>query len=195
MSLQSSIYRIRHLSKPTYREEFKGDTERSTAAYIEDIREDASTGSTSKLPLEAKFRKMSIIKLVLLLIISTVIYANNKNISNLHITSDTLIIDRTKQKAEYLGNVVVYFDNAILRTKELYIFYKTIAEKQTIDHVVVPTKLTVERKINNELLLADSAKYFFDNKQLILLGNVILQRDDNVLKTNKLIYYVDIIKK
>ena len=194
MSLQSSIYRIRHLSKPTYREEFKGDTERSTAAYI-DIREDASTGSTSKLPLEAKFRKMSIIKLVLLLIISTVIYANNKNISNLHITSDTLIIDRTKQKAEYLGNVVVYFDNAILRTKELYIFYKTIAEKQTIDHVVVPTKLTVERKINNELLLADSAKYFFDNKQLILLGNVILQRDDNVLKTNKLIYYVDIIKK
>nr|WP_121543042.1 palindromic element RPE1 domain-containing protein [Candidatus Rickettsia colombianensi] len=194
MSLQSSIYRIRHLSRPAYREEFKGDTERSTAAYI-DICEDASTGSTSKLPLETKFRKMSIIKLVLLLIISTVIYANDKNISNLHITSDTLIIDRTKQKAEYLGNVVVYFDNAILRTKELYIFYKTIDEKQTIDHIVVPTKLTVERKINNELLLADSAKYFFDNKQLILLGNVILQRDDNVLKTNKLIYYVDIIKK
>ena len=194
MSLQSSIYRIRHLSKPAYREEFKGDMERSTAAYKE-VREDTSTDSTSKLPLEAKFGKMSIIKLVLLLIISTIIYANDKNISNLHITSDSLIIDRTKQKAAYLGNVIVYFDNAILRTKELYIFYKTIDEKQTIDHIIVPTKLTVERKINNELLLADSAKYFFDNKQLILLGNVILQRDDNVLKTNKLIYYVDIIKK
>ena len=50
---------VRHLSKPTYREEFKRDTERSTAAYI-DIREDASTGSTSKLPLEVKFGKMSI---------------------------------------------------------------------------------------------------------------------------------------
>nr|WP_323136211.1 palindromic element RPE1 domain-containing protein [Rickettsia rhipicephali] len=168
--------------------------ERSTAAYKE-VREDTSTDSTSKLPLEAKFGKMSIIKLVLLLIISTIIYANDKNISNLHITSDSLIIDRTKQKAAYLENVIVYFDNAILRTKELYIFYKTIDEKQTIDHIVVPTKLTVERKINNELLLADSAKYFFDNKQLILLGNIILQRDDNVLKTNKLIYYVDIIKK
>nr|WP_083837054.1 palindromic element RPE1 domain-containing protein [Rickettsia montanensis] len=194
MSLQSSIYRVRHLSKPAYREKFKGDMERSTAAYKE-VREDTSTDSTSKLPLEAKFGKMSIIKLVLLLIISTIIYANDKNISNLHIISDSLIIDRTKQKAAYLGNVIVYFDNAILRTKELYIFYKTIDEKQTIDHIVVPTKLTVERKINNELLLADSAKYFFDNKQLILLGNVILQRDDNVLKTNKLIYYVDIIKK
>nr|WP_081498421.1 palindromic element RPE1 domain-containing protein [Rickettsia rhipicephali] len=194
MSLQSSIYPNRHLSKPAYREEVKGGMERSTAAYKE-VREDTSTDSTSKLPLEAKFGKMSIIKLVLLLIISTIIYANDKNISNLHITSDSLIIDRTKQKAAYLENVIVYFDNAILRTKELYIFYKTIDEKQTIDHIVVPTKLTVERKINNELLLADSAKYFFDNKQLILLGNVILQRDDNVLKTNKLIYYVDIIKK
>ncbi len=136
-----------------------------------------------------------IIKLVVFLTVSISIYANDKNISNLHITSDTLIIDRIKQKAEYLGNVVVYFDNAILRTKELYIFYKTIDDKQTIDYIVIPTKLTVERKINNELLLADSAKYFFDDKQLILLDNVILQRDDNVLKTNKLIYYVDIIKK
>ncbi|MFP3120236.1 palindromic element RPE1 domain-containing protein [Rickettsia sp. R2] len=194
MSLQSSIYRIRNLAKPAYREEFKGDMERSTAAYTL-VREDTSLGLMYKLPLEAKFGKISIIKLVLLLIINTIIYANDKNISNLHITSDSLIIDRTKQKAAYLGNVIVYFDNAILRTKELYIFYKTIDEKQTIDHIVVPTKLTVERKINNELLLADSAKYFCDNKQLILLGNVILQRDDNVLKTNKLIYYVDIIKK
>ncbi|QCS23913.1 palindromic element RPE1 domain-containing protein [Rickettsia parkeri] len=50
---------VRHLSKPAYREEFKRDTEHSTAAYI-DIREDASTGSTSKLPLEVKFGNMSI---------------------------------------------------------------------------------------------------------------------------------------
>ncbi|MCC8467190.1 MAG: RsmD family RNA methyltransferase [Rickettsia endosymbiont of Eriopis connexa] len=49
----------RHLSKPTYREEFKGDTDTlATAAYTL-VREDASTGSTYKLPLEAKFGKMS----------------------------------------------------------------------------------------------------------------------------------------
>ncbi|WP_392506035.1 DUF1674 domain-containing protein [Rickettsia sp. 2024-CO-Wats] len=48
----------RHLSKPAYREEFTEDTERNTTAYI-GIREDASTGSTSKLPLKAKFVKMS----------------------------------------------------------------------------------------------------------------------------------------
>ncbi|WCR56684.1 MAG: hypothetical protein PG979_000741 [Rickettsia asembonensis] len=50
---------VRHLSKPVYREEFKGDTKCSTAAYI-DICEDASLGSTPKLPLETKFGKMSI---------------------------------------------------------------------------------------------------------------------------------------
>nr|WP_082623663.1 palindromic element RPE1 domain-containing protein [Rickettsia rhipicephali] len=45
--------------KPAYREEFKGDTEHSTTAYIE-IREDASTGSTYKLPLEVTLGKRSI---------------------------------------------------------------------------------------------------------------------------------------
>ncbi|BDU60183.1 hypothetical protein FLA4_05930 [Candidatus Rickettsia kotlanii] len=51
---------VRHLAKPVYREEFQRDTECSTAVYIDDIREDASTESTSKLPLEAQFGKMSI---------------------------------------------------------------------------------------------------------------------------------------
>ncbi|XVN40401.1 MAG: LptA/OstA family protein [Rickettsia endosymbiont of Argas persicus] len=142
-----------------------------------------------------------IIKLLLsIIIVSVTTYADDNNkqdISNLHITSDTLIINREKQKVEYLGNVIVYFDNAVLRTEKLYIIYKNTDDdnKQTIDYIVVPTKLNVERKINNELLLADSGKYFLDNKQLILLGNVVLQRDDNILKTNKLIYYLDIVNK
>ncbi|MCC8467758.1 MAG: palindromic element RPE1 domain-containing protein [Rickettsia endosymbiont of Eriopis connexa] len=38
---------IRCLSKPAYREEFKGETERSTTAYVE-VREDTSLGSTYK---------------------------------------------------------------------------------------------------------------------------------------------------
>ncbi|XVN44638.1 MAG: palindromic element RPE1 domain-containing protein [Rickettsia hoogstraalii] len=50
---------IRLLRKLAYREEFEGDTERRTAAYI-DIREDSSTESTYKLPLEVEFPKKSI---------------------------------------------------------------------------------------------------------------------------------------
>ncbi|MFV9858126.1 MAG: palindromic element RPE1 domain-containing protein [Rickettsia slovaca] len=50
---------MRPLPKPTYREEFNGDTGHSTTAYIE-IREDASTESTYKLSLETTLGKRSI---------------------------------------------------------------------------------------------------------------------------------------
>ena len=64
----------RVLSKFAYREEFKGDTERSTAAY-KSVREDASTGSTYKLPLEVEFGKNSVEKFY-----NTVYYRMPKNL-------------------------------------------------------------------------------------------------------------------
>nr|WP_218460731.1 palindromic element RPE1 domain-containing protein [Rickettsia sp. TH2014] len=60
-------YFNRPLEKLAYREEFEGDTERRTAAYI-DIREDSSTGSTYKLPLEVEFPKRSNEKLYFVLV-------------------------------------------------------------------------------------------------------------------------------
>jgi len=48
----------RPLRKLAYREEFEGDTEHRTAAYL-NVREDSSTGSTYKLPLEVEFPKKS----------------------------------------------------------------------------------------------------------------------------------------
>ncbi|KJV81076.1 RPE1 domain protein [Rickettsia hoogstraalii str. RCCE3] len=42
------------LHKSSYKEEFEGDTERRTAAYTS-VREDSSTGSTYKLPLEVTY--------------------------------------------------------------------------------------------------------------------------------------------
>ncbi|WP_081497588.1 MULTISPECIES: palindromic element RPE1 domain-containing protein [spotted fever group] len=50
---------MRPLRKLAYREEFEGDTARRTAAYKR-AREDSSTGSTYKLPLEVEFPKRSI---------------------------------------------------------------------------------------------------------------------------------------
>ncbi|HJD55227.1 MAG TPA: NAD-glutamate dehydrogenase [Rickettsia endosymbiont of Pyrocoelia pectoralis] len=49
----------RLIQKLAYREEFEGDTERRTAAY-KNVREDSSTGSTYKLPLEVEFPNKSI---------------------------------------------------------------------------------------------------------------------------------------
>ncbi|WP_218461002.1 UDP-N-acetylmuramoyl-L-alanine--D-glutamate ligase [Rickettsia sp. TH2014] len=47
---------IDFLHNEANKEEFVGDTERRTAAYI-DIREESSTGSTHKLPLEASYAR------------------------------------------------------------------------------------------------------------------------------------------
>ncbi|MCC8397934.1 MAG: palindromic element RPE1 domain-containing protein [Rickettsia endosymbiont of Labidopullus appendiculatus] len=48
----------RLLSKLAYAEEFVGDPERRTAAYL-NVREEQSTGITHKLPAEVEFRKKS----------------------------------------------------------------------------------------------------------------------------------------
>ncbi len=48
----------RPLAKLAYAEEFVGDTERRTAAYLS-VREDSSTGSTHKLPAEVEFCRRS----------------------------------------------------------------------------------------------------------------------------------------
>ncbi|HJD55203.1 MAG TPA: palindromic element RPE1 domain-containing protein [Rickettsia endosymbiont of Pyrocoelia pectoralis] len=80
----------RHLSKPAYREEFKGDTKHSTAAYVK-VREDASIGSTSKLPLEAKFGEMSNEKIAIL---SAYSFVNIEEPTNL--MSKLLLIGKKK---------------------------------------------------------------------------------------------------
>ncbi|WP_041404688.1 tRNA pseudouridine(55) synthase TruB [Rickettsia massiliae] len=50
---------FRHLVKFAYREEFEGNTERSTTTYTL-VHEDSSTGLTYKLPLEVECGKMSV---------------------------------------------------------------------------------------------------------------------------------------
>ncbi|XVN40502.1 MAG: NADH-quinone oxidoreductase subunit C [Rickettsia endosymbiont of Argas persicus] len=57
-----TLDKLRPSQKFAYKEEFVGDTEHSTAAYKE-VLEDASLGSTPKLPLEVEFLERSIEKL------------------------------------------------------------------------------------------------------------------------------------
>ncbi|KJV57800.1 efflux transporter, RND family, MFP subunit [Rickettsia felis str. Pedreira] len=65
---------IDFLHNAANKEEFVGDTERSTAAYTL-VREDASTGSTHKLPLEASYarRLMRNLILITLLVLAVIL--------------------------------------------------------------------------------------------------------------------------
>lgn len=135
----------------------------------------------------------NLIIILLLFSISNKVIAGDKKdfpLSNtaLHIESDNLIINRLKNRVEYIGKVTVHFKDIILTTQKLEVIYNN----KTIDHINIPNKLTVKRELTHELLVANSAKYYWGNKQLIFSGNVILQQENNILKTNKLIYYVDL---
>ncbi|MCX4079701.1 tRNA pseudouridine(55) synthase TruB [Rickettsia rhipicephali] len=56
---QAQQIKYGQIAKFAYREEFEGNTERSTTAYTL-VHEDSSTGLTYKLPLEVEFGKMSV---------------------------------------------------------------------------------------------------------------------------------------
>ncbi len=121
--------------------------------------------------------------------------ANEKqNASKLYINSDDLVIDQVKQEAHFTGAVILWFEDMVVNTTELKVFYKKIGNKSVIDHIIMPVKLTAKKNITKELLIADSAQYFVDKKELTLIGNILIQTKDRIIKTNKLVYYMQLNK-
>ena len=105
LSKELKLDNTRHLSKVAYREEFKGDTERSTAAYTSD-RADASLGSTYKLPLEVEFGKMSNLDL------------ENENIGD--IASQIAVISEVRNNLnKYLINLVKTTPRIIMEGRDI----------------------------------------------------------------------------
>lgn len=114
----------------------------------------------------------------------------NDNLQKLYINSDHLVINQAKQQADFTGEVILWFDDMMVKTTNLKIFYKTVDNKKTIDHIIMPAKLTAKKNNGAELLIANSAEYFIEKKELILLGDVVIQKDDRIIKTDKLVYYM-----
>jgi len=110
--------------------------------------------------------------------------------NKLKITSDTLSIKKDQSTADFSGYVTATFDDLKLITSKLTVFYTDIADKRKIKKIVIPFKLRAIRNCGKEIIIAD--KGIFDNltKKLTLEGNVKIQKEGDVLVTNKLIYSV-----
>lgn len=117
------------------------------------------------------------------------------SIDELKITSDHLTIQKNQSTATFTNNVVVFFDNLKLTTTKLIIYYTDINKKKAITKIVIPEKLTAIRNCGREVVIAN--KGIFDNstKKLILEGNIALQKEGNILITDKLIYSSSLKKK
>ena len=110
------------------------------------------------------------------------------------INSDNLTYDKSANFASFDGNVILWFNDIVLKTTNIKIYYKQFAGKNRIDKIIIPEKLTALKSKDSDVLIADKAVYLFDKDELSLNGNVVLQHKDNILKTDKLVFITKLKK-
>jgi len=116
--------------------------------------------------------------------------ASKKTInSDIIITSDSLNVDNNNFTANFKGKVTVLFDDIILKTDYLKIYYTDNNSKKSITKIEIPGNLKAIKKLNNEVVTANSGEYIVALQKLTLKGNVNLQRDKYILVTDKMVYF------
>lgn len=114
---------------------------------------------------------------------------------DLKINSDHLTIQKDTSMATFSGNVIVHFEDLILITSKLIVFYTSVNNSQKITKIVIPEKLKAIKDCGKEVIIANEG--LFDNlqKKLTLKGNVTSQTEDNILITDKLVYSSSLTKR
>lgn len=136
-------------------------------------------------------RNMIMIMIVMLISMTSAIamgkeFKIKNDAQQLHITSDRLLVDQKDFSTHFQGNVVVLFKDYILKTEELIVTFDAKAQK--IEKVTIPKLVKMVSKSSKEVVIAERAFYDKKLQQLILSGNVVVQKENHVLKTNQIIY-------
>lgn len=116
--------------------------------------------------------------------------ASKKTInSDIIITSDSLNVDNNNFTANFKGKVTVLFDDIVLKTDYLKIYYTDNNSKKPITKIEIPANLKAIKKLNNEVVIANSGEYIVSSQKLILKGEVKARKDKYVLVTDKMVYF------
>ena len=116
--------------------------------------------------------------------------ASKKTInSDIIITSDSLNVDNNNFTANFKGKVTVLFDDIILKTDYLKIYYTDNNSKKSITKIEIPGNLKAIKKLNNEVVIANSGEYIVAPQKLTLKGEVKARKDKYVLVTDKMVYF------
>ncbi len=110
------------------------------------------------------------------------------SMDKLKITSDNLTIQKDKSTATFTGMVTVIFEDLKLVTSKITVFYNDIEGSKEIKNIVIPYKLKAIKNCTNEVITADKGVFNNSTNKLTLEGNVYLQKEGNILITDKLIY-------
>lgn len=109
--------------------------------------------------------------------------------SNVIITSDSLNVDSNNLCATFKGSVTVSFEDMIVKTNHLVVYYINIDGKRSVEKIEVPGKLKAIKKLTNEVVIADSGRYIVALNKLILMGNVNMKKDNHIIVTDQMIYF------
>ncbi|GAB4163271.1 MAG: hypothetical protein Tsb006_2140 [Rickettsiaceae bacterium] len=106
------------------------------------------------------------------------------------ITSEVLTISKEDLSATFENGVIVLFDDLKLSTAKLVVYYSDLdsKDKKEMKKIVIPGKLKAVKNCGKEIIIADSGEFDNSAKVLTLNGNVQLQKEGNILVTDKLIY-------
>lgn len=114
--------------------------------------------------------------------------------NDLDIDSKKLTINKKYKYAEFSGNVIVNFDDSILKTEKLYIYYTDEKKGNKFKRIKITTPLKIYKK-TGEIILGDKAEYDMIQSKLTIMGDVSILQEKNILKTEKLIYIGKISRK
>ncbi len=137
-------------------------------------------------------------------------------IDKVDIRSDKLTIDRHKNVSTFEGNVILEFNDMLLKTQRIKIIYKVASKtnrtntKDTLDKIIITDPFIAVRgnikniqpenisnlipKVGIELIHAQYAEYKAADKTLVIKGKVKVQKDKHTIICDELLYYTDIIK-
>ena len=108
------------------------------------------------------------------------------------IKSNHLKVNKADGKADFSGDVIVWFDGAVLKTQRIILIINDSGTKRELEKIVFPSKLSAMNESENETIIADSAEYLADKNLLIFKGNIYMQKDERLVKCDELIYHVQI---
>lgn len=114
-------------------------------------------------------------------------YAEMKNKGAIEIVSDTLVLDQEKKLATFEGNVKAIQGSLNLTADKMIAYYiNTKNNKWEISKIsAIGNVIIID---NEQKARGDTGEYNATAETLELYGSVILTKDNNVLKGNKLVY-------
>ncbi len=127
---------------------------------------------------------------IYLCLIETTVYGQQE--PYLHINSKDLTFNKEQNTAHFSGQVIVRFEDIILKTSLLKIIYGKTNNKNQIKHIIIPVAFSAMSNEGEKVLIGSKAEYHADKAQLIISGDVNFTYQNKVIKTTKLVYYTSL---